>query len=180
MLKDERARSVIGYKPGPRPSILLMLNAGALRTQSTARIAATKRRCLEGGLLQLVSWGVPIGEPDIRGRITYAYSEIDALIEQRPALDRSTLSTDRADNTVLTILEPLAITDEHLFQWGDPVHVHKIKAVDGIVQDEASGVRFFQRSEHYPLTPVDHIVAGTQIRIPPAHAGIARHHARRR
>ena len=55
----------------------------------TARIAAAKRRLLDGGLLQLVSWGVPVGERDERGRITYSYSDLDALIiEQRPALDR--------------------------------------------------------------------------------------------
>ena len=42
---------------------------------------------------------------------------LDALIEQRPALDRGTLSTDRADNTVLTILDPLAISDSHTFRW---------------------------------------------------------------
>ena len=47
----------------------------------TARIAAFKRRLLEGGLLQLVSWGVPVGERDERGRITYAYSDLDAFIE---------------------------------------------------------------------------------------------------
>ena len=108
----------------------------------TAQIASEKRRLKVGGLLRSIEWGIP-GERDVRGRRTFTYSMIYALIEQRPALDRGTLSTDRADNTVLTILDPLAITDEHLFRWGDPVHVHKIKAVDGIVQDEASGVRFF-------------------------------------
>ena len=108
----------------------------------TARIAAFKRRLLEGGLLQLVSWGVPVGERDERGRITYSYSDLDALIEERPALDRSTIDTDRADNTVLVILAPLAITDEHLFRWGDPPHVYQIKAVDGIVQNQETGIRF--------------------------------------
>ena len=98
----------------------------------TARIAGAKRRLLEGGLLQLVSWGVPVGERDERGRITYSYSDLDALIEERPALDRSTIDTDRADNTVLVILDPLAITDEHLFRWGDPPHTYSVKAVDGI------------------------------------------------
>ena len=108
----------------------------------TAKIAAAKRRLLDGGLLQLVSWGVPVGERDERGRITYAYSDLDAFIEQRPALDRSTIDTDRADNTVLTILDPVAITDEHLFRWGEPVHAYKVKAIDGVLQNEQTGVRY--------------------------------------
>ena len=108
----------------------------------TARIAATKTRLLEGGLLQLVSWGVPVGERDERGRITYAYSEIDAFIEQRPALDRGTVSTERSDDTVLIVLDPLSITDEHLFRWGDPVHTYKVKAIDGLVSDEETGTRY--------------------------------------
>ena len=108
----------------------------------TARIAATKRHLLEGGLLQEVEWGIP-GEPDVRGKRTFTYTMLDALIEQRPALDRGATSTERSDNTVLTILDPLAITDEHVFRWGEPLHVYSIKAVDGIVQDEETGVRFF-------------------------------------
>ena len=67
---------------------------------------------------------------------------IDALIEQRPALDRSTIDTDRADNTVLIILDPLSISDDHLFRWGDPPHTYRIKQIDGIVQDEETGLRF--------------------------------------
>ena len=114
---------------------------GRVGNAITARIAATKQRLLVGGLLQEVEWGIG-GEPDIRGRRTFTYSTLDALIEQRPALDRSTIDTDRADNTVLVILEPLAITDEHLFRWGDPPHVYKIKAIDGLLQDEEAGVRF--------------------------------------
>ena len=107
----------------------------------TARIAAAKHRLLAGGVLKPVEWGIP-GERDIRGRRTFTYSMLDALIEQRPALDRSTIDTDRADNTVLIILEPLAITDDHLFKWGDPPHVYQIKAVDGVVQDEETGTRY--------------------------------------
>ena len=74
--------------------------------------------------------------------MTFTYTPLDALIEQRPALDRGTLDTDRADNTVLTILDPLAITDEHTFRWGDPLHTYSVKAVDGIVQDEETGTRY--------------------------------------
>ena len=65
----------------------------------TARIAAAKRRLLEGGLLQLVSWGVPVGERDERGRITYVYTDLDALIEERPALDRGAASTPNGPTT---------------------------------------------------------------------------------
>ena len=114
---------------------------GPIGNALTARIAATKRRLLDGGLLQPIEWGIP-GEPDIRGRRVFTYFMLDALIEQRPAIDRGTLDTDRSDNTVVTILDPLAITDEHTFRWGDPVHVHKIKAIDGLIQDEETGVRF--------------------------------------
>ena len=108
----------------------------------TARIAAIKRRLLEGGLLQLVSWGVPVGERDERGRITYAYSDIDAFIEARPALDRSTRDTERADNTVLVILDPLAIADTDLFRWGEPPQTYKVKAIDGLISDEETGTRY--------------------------------------
>ena len=113
----------------------------------TARISAAKRRLLDGGLLQEIEWGVvvPVVLPDLpdpRGRKNYAYSDLDAFIEQRPALDRGALSTERSDNTVLHILDPVAITDEHLFRWGDPPHVYKIKAVDGLLQDEATGTRY--------------------------------------
>ena len=80
---------------------------------------------------------------DERGRITYAYSDLDALIEERPALDRGTLDTNRADNTVVVILDPVAITDEHLFRWGEPAHVYKVKAIDGLLQDEETGTRYF-------------------------------------
>ena len=108
----------------------------------TARIAATKSRLQKGGLLQPIQWGKPTGEPDVRGRRTFTYSMLDALIEQRPALDRSTIDTDRADNTVLTIFDALAITDEHTFRWGNPAHTYKVKAIDGVVQNEETGVRY--------------------------------------
>ena len=107
----------------------------------TARIAATKRRLLDGGLLREIEWGKP-GERDYQGRRTFTYSMLDALIAERSALDRSTIDTDRADNTVLVILDPLAITDEHLFRWGEPVHVYKVKAIDGLLQDEETGTRY--------------------------------------
>ena len=110
----------------------------------TARIEAAKLRLLEGGLLQPVEWGVvvPQDPPDPRGRKTYAYSPLYAFIEHRPGLDRGAFSTDRADDTVLIILDPVAITDSHLFRWGEPLHTHQIKAVDGIIQDEETGTRY--------------------------------------
>ena len=110
----------------------------------TARIAAAKRRLLAGGVLQPVEWGIP-GEPDVRGRRTFAYTPIDALIEQRPALDRSTFTTDRAGDTVLVIFDPVAILTGHTFRWGEPLHVYQIKAVDGLLQDEETGTRFFSK-----------------------------------
>ena len=115
----------------------------ALADTLTRAIAAKKRALLKGGLLQLVSWGVPVGERDERGRITYAYSDLDAFIEQRPALDRgSGFTTDRSDNTVLVVLDPVAITDDHLFRFGDPPHTFSVKAIDGVVANAATGVRF--------------------------------------
>ena len=117
--------------------------AGAKARALTARIAATKRRLLAGGVLREIAWLRKSGPIDLRGRQAVTTTLIDALIEQRPALDRSASDTDRADNTVLTILDPVAITDEHLFRWGDPPHTYKIKAIDGLLKDEPTGTRFF-------------------------------------
>ena len=76
----------------------------------------------------------------MRGRQAVSVSLLDALIEQRPGLDRSTIDTDRADDTVLTILDPVAITDEHTFRWGG--HTYKVSKIDGVVKSESTGVRF--------------------------------------
>ena len=107
-----------------------------------ARLAATKRRLLAGGILQPVEWGVPTGEPDIRGRRTFTYSMLDALIEDRPALDRGGTSTERSDHTVLVIFDPVAILTEHQFRWGEPPHVYKIKAVEGLLKNAETGMRY--------------------------------------
>ena len=109
-----------------------------------ARIAAAKRRLL--GLLREIEWGVvvPVVLPDVpdpRGRKVYAYTTIDALIEERPALDSGRFSTERADDIKLIVLDPLAISDEDLFRWGD--HTYKVKAIDGLLQDGESGTRYF-------------------------------------
>ena len=108
----------------------------------TAGVAAAKRRLLAGGLLREVEWGVEVPQdpPDPRGRKVYAYSEIDALIEQRPALAHGRLSTERSDDIKLIILDPLSITDEHLFRWGG--HTYKVSKIDGVVANATTGVRF--------------------------------------
>ena len=108
----------------------------------TARIEAAKAWLLAGGLLQEVEWGVPVGERDERGRITYAYSEIDAFVEQLHELDRGAASTERADNIVLHILDPVAIFDDQLFRFGDPIHVYGIKEINGLLSDEEAGTRY--------------------------------------
>ena len=107
----------------------------------TARIAAAKRRLLDGGLLQEVEWGIP-GERDVRGRRAFTYSMIQGVIEDRTQLDRGSIDTDRADALVLIVLDPLAITDEHTFRWGNPPHVYKVSKIDGVVQNEESGTRY--------------------------------------
>ena len=98
-------------------------------------------------MLLEIEWGVirptrPHRDPRGSAKPSRVFDRFNAFIEQRPALDRGAISTDRSDNTVLLILDPLAISDEHLFRWGDPPHVYSIKAVDGIVQDEESGTRY--------------------------------------
>ena len=107
----------------------------------TGRVATAKKRLLDGGMLQEVEWGRP-GERDVMGRRPFTYTTLDALIKGRPELDRGTLDTDRADNTVLVIFDPLAITDEHLFRWGEPAHAYSVKAIDGLIQDEETGTRY--------------------------------------
>ena len=113
---------------------------GPLAKSITLGVATSKRLLLTGGVLRSVEWHQRTGEKDVRGRQAVSVSLLDVLIEQRPALDRSTIDTDRADNTVLTILDPVAITDEHLFRWGG--HTYKVKGVDGVVKNETTGVRF--------------------------------------
>ena len=114
----------------------------ALADTLTRTIAATKRRLLKGGMLQPVEWLRHTGERDVRGRQAVTTTLIDAFIELRPALDRSTIDTDRTDKTVLTIFDAVAITDSDLFRWGDPPDTYSVKSVDGVVQDEETGTRF--------------------------------------
>ena len=116
---------------------------GPIGNALIARVAATKRTLLTGGLLRAVEWHQPTGERDVRGRQAVSVSLLDVLIEHRPALQReSGFTTDRSDNTVLTILDPVAIFDDHLFRFGDPPHTYSVKAVDGVIQDEDTGTRY--------------------------------------
>ena len=127
-------------------SLLLVLKSvshriaqARLRTRSPAASPPSKARCWTGGLLRAVEWHRPTGERDVRGRQAVSVSLLDVLIEHRPALQReSGFTTDRDDNTVLTILDPVAITDDHTFRWGG--HTYKVKAIDGVVQNAANGV----------------------------------------
>ena len=114
----------------------------ALADALTRTIAANKRRLLAGGVLQEVEWRRRTGEPDVRGRQSVTTTLIDALIEQRPALDRDRIHTDREDNTVLTILDPVAIIDTDTFRWGDPPDTYSVKKISGLLEDESTGVRF--------------------------------------
>ena len=120
------------------------LSLVALADAISARIAATRRRLVAGGLLQPVEWGVP--GPHIRGNLygrrSITYTMIDAYIQSSPALDYGRLSTERVDDILLIILEPLAITDEHTFRFGDPPVIYSVKKIDGLLQDEDTGVRY--------------------------------------
>ena len=111
-----------------------------LADTTTRAIAQAKR--IATPFLQPVEWLRRTGDRDERGRQAVTVTMIDALIEDMPALDRGAIASDRNDNTVLTILEPVAIKDSDTFRWGDPAHAYKIKKIDGVVQDEETGVRF--------------------------------------
>ena len=106
----------------------------------TRGIATAKRTTSQ--FLQPVEWLRRTGDKDERGRQAVSTTMLDVLIEQRPGLNRSTIDTDRADDTVLTLLDPLAITDDDTFRWGDPAHTYKVSKIDGVVQDAETGVRF--------------------------------------
>ena len=108
----------------------------------TRSIAATKRRLLKGGLLQPIEWLRKTGPIDVRGRQGVSTTLIDALIEERPSLDRDRLSTERADDILLTILDPLAIIDTDTFRWGDPPNTYSVKKIDGVIKDETTGTRY--------------------------------------
>ena len=106
----------------------------------TRGIATAKRTTAQ--FLQPVEWHRRTGEKNVRGRQATTPTMLDVLIEQRPALRRSSTDTERDDNTVLTILDPLAIKDTDTFKWGNPPHVYKIQKIDGVIKDESTGTRF--------------------------------------
>ena len=113
---------------------------GPIANQLTAGIAQMKRTLLAGGLLRSVEWMQRTGDKDVRGRQAVSVKLLDALIESRPGLDRGPArATDRSDNTVLIILDPVAILDTDTFRWGG--HIYKVKQIDGVMQNEATGVR---------------------------------------
>ena len=113
---------------------------GPIAVALTKGVATLKSTFLAGGLLRSIEWLRKTGAKDVRGRETVTTTLIDALIEQRPALDRDRSDTERTDDTVLTILDPLAITDEHSFKWGG--HTYRVSKVDGVIKNESTGVRF--------------------------------------
>ena len=114
----------------------------ALADNLTSGIATIKSTLKAGGLLRPVEWLRRTGDKDVRGRQAVSTTMLDALIESRPALDRSALDTDRSDNTILIILDPVAISDTDTFRWGAPAHTYKVKKIDGVIQNEGTGVRF--------------------------------------
>ena len=114
----------------------------ALADDLTSGISSAKSAFKTGGLLRPVEWLQRTGDKDERGRQAVTTTMLDALIEDKPALDRSTIDTDRADNTVLIILDPVAITDADTFRWGNPAHTYKVSKIDGVIQNEGTGVRF--------------------------------------
>ena len=142
-LQAELRTRPTGHRIRPRslPAATVDPERGVVGDALTARIAATKQRLLAGGVLQEIEWGVP-GERDERGKVIFTYTMLDVLIEKRPALDRGRVSTERSDNTVLVVFDPVAIFDTHVFRWGDPMHAYSIKAIDGLLQNEETGTRY--------------------------------------
>ena len=115
---------------------------GPIANSLTSGVVKLKRELLAGGLLQPVEWLKRTGDKDERGRQTVTKKMITVLIEQQPMLDRGRIDTDRADNTTLTILDQLAILDSDTFRWGDPPHTYRVKSIDGVISNEATGTRF--------------------------------------
>ena len=113
---------------------------GPIAAALTSGVATLKRELLAGGLLRSIQWMRRTGEPDVRGRYAVTTTLIDALIEQRPGLDRDRIDTERVDDTVLIVLDPVAITDSDTFRWGD--HIYSVQKIDGVIKNESTGVRF--------------------------------------
>ena len=117
----------------------------ALADAISARVAATKRRLLAGGVLREVEWGKrgPQIRGNVRGRRNITYTPLDVFIQSGKGLNRgSGFTTERADEIVLIVLDPVAITDSDSFRWGDPPNTYSVKAVEGLIADEETGTRF--------------------------------------
>ena len=69
---------------------------------------------------------------------------LDVLIEQRTGLDRGASNPTLTGKTIRCLIGPRPRSNygrRYLFRFGDPIHVYKIKAVDGILQDERGNRR---------------------------------------
>ena len=113
---------------------------GPLANSLTRGVVSIKRTLLNGGLLRSVQWLRRTGDKNVRGRQAVSISLLDVLIEQQPGLARSAITTDQSDDTVLTILDPVAIKDTDTFRWGG--HTYKVKKIEGVIKNEVTGVRF--------------------------------------
>ena len=114
---------------------------GPLATQLSQGIAQMKSTLLQGGLLRSVQWLQRTGDKDERGRQAVTTKLLDALIERRPGLDRNEARvTEQQDQTLLIILDPISVSTDDLFRWGG--HSYKVSKIDGVVKNEATGVRF--------------------------------------
>ena len=111
-----------------------------LATTLTAGIATAKRALSSGGLLQPVTWERRSGEHDMYGRQAVTTSTLMVLIEDREGITRAEREIERADRTVLTILEPVAVQDTDTFTWGGKTHA--VAHLEGVVEDETTGTRF--------------------------------------
>ena len=115
-----------------------------LDKEISARIAATKRRLMEGGLLQEVQWGVPgprIGV-GLDARLSFTWKPLFVYIRSQQGIARGRSDTNRVDSTLVVVLDEVAIDTSDRFQWGEPPHVYKIKSVSGFIRDEDRGTRY--------------------------------------
>ena len=69
--------------------------AGPIANSLTSGVATIKQTLLAGGLLRSVQWCKP-GKRDVRGRRTFSFSMLDALIEQRGDYRRTHVSMGRS------------------------------------------------------------------------------------
>lgn len=115
----------------------------ALSEDLTQGIAQIKSTLKSGGLLRPIEWLKKTGDKDERGRQAVSTTMLDVLIQRRPGLDRNEARvTQQQDQTLLIILDPVAITTDDTFRWGSPAHTYSVKSIDGVVKNEGTGVRF--------------------------------------